>query len=237
MHKGKKAFTLIEAIAVAAVILVLAAVLMPNLKRLKAKTTLVRCAANLRTIYGGWAGYMTERNGVIVPTFNNGATWESTLHYSTLPNPNMANRPNITTFYQCPANPCRNGLVWRGPNYAYSPSMGEVRDDPNQFSAPPYYRYLYTYGMIPSPAKTLLITDASQLGTNPAATDPRWNCMLTFGWENFDGTDKSEQERRIGYKWHDGLANFLFADGHVEALNPLAAKQRYDERSLIVNPW
>ncbi len=63
----RRAFTLVELLAVIVIISVLAVLLFPAIKGLPARANTAKCAGNLRQIGAGMAGYSGDNNGLMPP--------------------------------------------------------------------------------------------------------------------------------------------------------------------------
>ncbi len=64
---SRRGFTLIELLSVIAIVAILAAVLIPVIGNVRGKAEVSICAANLRTVYGGYRLYASERDDRIIP--------------------------------------------------------------------------------------------------------------------------------------------------------------------------
>lgn len=62
-HGGKAGFTLMEMLAVVAIVAILVAFLLPAVGRIKESAMRVKCTGNLRAIGGVWSAYASDNNG------------------------------------------------------------------------------------------------------------------------------------------------------------------------------
>src|SRR5262245_32649356 len=70
-NKVASAFTLIELLAVVAIIALLAGILLPALAKAKAKAYSAVCQNNLKELQLGWFNYVEENNGTMPPSMVN----------------------------------------------------------------------------------------------------------------------------------------------------------------------
>src|SRR5712691_6487896 len=78
-HSLSTAFTLIELLAVVAVLALLSCIAAPMLARAKTRSPAVGCLSNLRQLQAGWAMYADDNSGILMPnaptTTSPGTTW------------------------------------------------------------------------------------------------------------------------------------------------------------------
>ncbi len=227
MHVKMRGFTLVEVLVVVFVILFLATILMPVLNRVRQRSLLTKCVANQRQLYIGWAVYAQENNGRMLQISDGTLDWNGLL-FSVIPNTNTHNQRNVLTVYQCPANPCRLGENWYGPNYGYNGNLGDYADIPGDTEKIQNYRPL---AKVQRPNELVILADASVWvdrgeGFGDVNNRPRWLCHRSLHGGLIPNPDGSEPARSVGYQWHGGVANFLFADGHAETLSSAEVRRR-----------
>src|SRR5215813_12118647 len=66
-HSLSTAFTLIELLAIVAVMALLGCVAAPMLARAKTKSPAAGCLSNLRQLQVGWAMYADDNSGILMP--------------------------------------------------------------------------------------------------------------------------------------------------------------------------
>lgn len=206
-----QAFTLVELLVVIAILAILAALLIPIGKSMIEKGNSTKCINNLRQIGGAIGIYMTENDGYLPyasgPDFSGSGTNIGFNHYwaplpsllnvgSNLPS-SFTNRSNYDNPiakhpFNCPS--CKSGFR------TYAANMHAMGYMPGGSAYP---RRKLTY--FSNASKLVLIADDS-------AGDPSPN---NSGTDQFSSSDYLT---KIGVR-HNGKANILFADFHIESLN------------------
>lgn len=100
---SSRAFTLVEVLAVLAIIALLLVTVLPTLERVRATAMDLNCRANLRTMQQGWAIYMSERDAVIpyTRTTSRHPNWWDAMD-SVLDNAPIVWADKAGTFNACP---------------------------------------------------------------------------------------------------------------------------------------
>jgi prepilin-type N-terminal cleavage/methylation domain-containing protein/prepilin-type processing-associated H-X9-DG protein len=228
--KNRRGFTLIELLVVIAIIAILAAILFPVFAKAREKARQISCASNEKQIGLAIIQY-TQDNNEIMPIFatfdgTNKVSWaigvqpyiKSTQLFKcpsnsntnfvdsgdgTTPNPAGGNYPMILADYMCnvngydrnDGNACPQGVT----QDSWNPSNpgGQVNGlSPFSGANTPGI----ALAQIQSPATTIAVFEA------------------TSGFANFDYSSNN----LAMYAGHTGQSNFLFTDGHVKAMKPLA---------------
>jgi prepilin-type processing-associated H-X9-DG protein/prepilin-type N-terminal cleavage/methylation domain-containing protein len=229
-----RAFTMIELLAAVAIVGVLAALVFPALGKLRATSDSGKCVSNLRQISAGFQSYAQENDGLYPAP--RGGTWGDPARNPTGYTLQVEIAPYTTA-------PLAANNVWALKNVAPSknaqycpsylrlyPSYIAVRD--NGIDALGYGMNLnlnvagkdINFGdrinlrfkaiNITKPATSILIGDSSN-----ARLD------VTDNWKKTAPSSSLPE----GYTWgaptrHGGKGNYLFADGHVEALTTEQAR-------------
>lgn len=202
----RKGFTLIELLVVIAIIAILAAILFPVFARARENARRASCQSNLKQVGLGFQQYSQDYDEKMPPnrnnSFNNATTpWQHLL------------QPYIksTQLFKCPSNVASNNLDNTG-------GTNQVPAIPRSYTANGGNNSVGDWGG----RRPMQDTDGEAIANyqNPATTivvietRDRGDERL-FNVGDF-GTDTNKVTN------HLGMSNFLFIDGHVKALKPLA---------------
>ncbi len=228
-----RAFTLIELLAVVAIIGILSALIFPSLSGARSSADTAKCTSNLRLMGLAFKSYAQDNDGYYpAPRYVNtgtpasnpnpqGATWQLELApYTT--GPLRAN--NIYRLKEVPPN---NNVQYCAAYVRLFPSITAIRD--NGYNAMGYGMNInmnvsgqdinfsgriwnrFKEIAIVRPATSILIGDSS---------DYHLDCS-SGGWSKIQPSSVKPDGYNTGAPTrHRGKANYLYADGHVEALTP-----------------
>ena len=211
------AFTLIELLVVIAIIAILAALLLPALAKSKAKAESVTCSKNIQQLTLAWIMYAEDNGDRLVnnhgvkETLDRRNTWANNVEdwESSDDNTNQVlltgsllghYASGSARIYKCPADrePAPNGPRIR------SMSMNAMVGDPgeltNYFNA--RYVQFFKNADVPSPSSSFVFLDELADTLNDGFFVNR---LDDYAWGNVPGS------------YHNGGANFSFADGHLES--------------------
>jgi len=209
-----KAFTVVEMLCVVAIIVILAALLFPTARQMIDSSKRTKCMSNLRGIGGAIQMFVADHDGKILSRRlvsqnpNTGVEqsewiWHRRLIELGYVPPDTANRIDSSLFY-CPAGrpsgPNDTRLI---PN----PQRLQVRYGMRYWGLPG--EPLRDDGLLPmvaitNPSKFFLVVDSHTPTIDNRGTQAYFVAQGEANWAVSTG-------------WHKGIANALFADGHVES--------------------
>ena len=229
---GDRAFTVAELLVVTAIIGILASLLLPALSAAQRRARSLRCAQNLRQLGLGMRMYADADPAGLLP----GPTRSGRPPVGLDPSPSWVHQlrdplGNVDGIRICPADPYAAGRrADAGSSYVLNeytsaaprplplpdlPPSAQMVDPDGRPLLPP--RHIRRLDALPRPSETMLAFEGSDLGylLGDERTHPdTW----FFGWENVLADIAPER--------HSGAANYLFADGHVEAIRAARLRAR-----------
>lgn len=193
------AFTLIELLAVVAIIAVLAALLFPLGSRMVAQSQTTKCAANLRQLYQASLLWSQDNDNAMLVTFPDAnptptSTWEMALRQ------------------------------YLGIDSTWPSSQNAGKRPPGVFACPAS-KTLTTASRFSDYGKNAFINNPYPL-PNPPGPAYKWPAMSEASKVIFladsNGRDLSPYNKPSAgiIARHNGKANILYWDGHVELLDP-----------------
>lgn len=229
------AFTLVELLTVIAIIGILAALLLMALFRAKARAQQVQCANNLRQLGIGLQAFVLDNGAYPLysnPDYYHGAyltyqvMWVTALQYTELSVPNQStNRIPFRKWYgkgvwKCPS--ANRPEYWPEhlgyESYGYNAYGMSARTDTNSLGLGGHH--VWNPPLVPAPpiSESEVVSPSSMIaigdgfiGGNDIIKDGVWIDERTSDVTNFLGSTQR------AYARHQGRANVVFCDGHVES--------------------
>ena len=216
-----RAFTLIELLVVIAIIAILAALLLPALSAAKGRTRQAACLSNLRQIGIGMQMYADDSEGWL-PTTTHGAGTNASWIYQLAPYVG-----GVDKIRACPSDPQADArLAVFGTSYIMNEYTSVDAVDPFGVVDPTdSFRKLDD---LAHPTETITVFEcANTLGAS-IFNDHTHSRNWLAGWASVCVDIQPDRHRPGGPSGDHsaGLANYLFADGHVGALQAAPLKKR-----------
>ncbi|RYG62915.1 DUF1559 domain-containing protein [bacterium] len=214
---SRRAFTLIELLVVIAIIAILASILFPVFGRARENARRASCQSNLKQIGLGMLQYSQDYDEQIVPALIDGYPVIGQASWAYVIQPYVKS----TQLFRCPSNQTATGQFMQGTNntvpvsYAGNagndggPDNGGSTDGTNGQRPFPHAPYNgRVVAELDNPSTTIAVGE-SQLQNTARLNNAQYDIYE-------DGVSVNKMTN------HLGMSNFLFIDGHVKSLKPLA---------------
>ncbi|MCW3061744.1 MAG: hypothetical protein JWQ02_3565 [Capsulimonas sp.] len=184
------------------------------------------CPSNLKTIGLGMMQYAQDNDEMLPPRQNNSEVYGSTVSWRAI----IWRRGNNGAAYCCPINPAatdednEDGNDLEQDGFSRSYAVNSTNDGRHGFG-PFADRFLLGLSVSQIKRPELVV---GVVETTAAFND--FNLLFPEGF-----THVRDLNDRTGYLFsgHNGVANYLYMDGHVKAMPPMAM---LDEKAKF-NPW
>ena len=227
-------FTLVELLVVIAIIGVLVALLLPAIQAARAAARRTECANNMRQIGLAIHQHVNTHDGEF-PDFKHGDYNEKLLWMTSL----APWLENVNKIRFCPEdfrlqelekNPNFPGTSYALNSYLAEPPPPKVTLGGDFVDSPP--GFAGNFNKLAETHKTIMLFEALQIGL--AGTFDHVDSQFWFSETNVFDKDNvglvwQAVQREVAVTRHQGVANYLYADGHVEAIPSEVIQQWCEE--------
>jgi len=225
---NQRGFTLIELLVVVAILGVLVGLSIPVIGRANVKAQQTKCLSNMRQIGLAMMTYAGENNNWLPETTHTTAIGNGWID---LLAPYLSNMDEVRI---CPADPLRKErLISGGTSYVLNSYIFVPAIDP---FGRPLSEPLNHMLRIPNPSQTMMAFVVSENQSVGASTDHTHSNSWT-SWAAVTNDISPDRFATNPKPDHSiGSSNYLFADGHVQAIHAQVIKSRIDSGDNIAVP-
>ena len=226
-QRANSALTLIELLIVIAIIGILATLLLMAVSQAKAKALRIQCANNARQLGQAMQMYVADKHSyplVAIDYPDHYTGWENQLARTELDNPahNMPAHYPRPDIWHCPAAYLPPGFSQATPDYGYNVYGMSASTDTNSTGLGGHHIWISSTQQPTPPVNESEIVNPSEMmaigdgfkGGDGVIQDGGSYLWRTYGLQE---TGIYVGSTKRSYARHQGKANVVFCDGHVES--------------------